>query len=300
MDLESKFEKIEKLLIKIDSKTHKISGEKIIFFKKNTIGVNFSNHQLTFNNLISWHYVIFHEYSSLNIDFITKKIEAYNLSQEEHSSNLKKLVHAFRTIFQHQMDFDQSISDREKKYFCDNWIERILGKTPPTNEEQWFKCVVKLLEISEDFFNSILNCLIEIEKSEHCEIVIEEWLKLIEVNYQPLDFERVLLKVLENLGLIEYFDSMKLTKKYYDQWKHSLKALPYGFNFEVQAYRIIESTIISQEIIPINGKDIIKIGVSPGPKILEYLKLAKTIFYETPCNKEELLIKVQHKISEKN
>lgn len=140
---------------------------------------------------------------------------------------------------------------------------------------------------------AILTCLREIAKSEHLSLVIDEWKKLVFRNYSPYDFEKILIKVLHNLGLSGYFDTNSVVKKNIASWRNDLDVLPDGFNFEVHAYKIIERFILRREVIPIDGNDLVSLGVEKGKAIPQLLIKAREIFYSNPCNKEQLLLAVK-------
>ncbi|WP_435354253.1 hypothetical protein [Emticicia sp. SJ17W-69] len=285
-----KYNYLLKICNEINNSAANISSGEIKFFEEITVIVKFSNSELCFNSLISWLYILFHENSSKNIDFIRKKITAYNISLTDDGINLKKLVHAFRTIFQHQMDFINSRSDIEKRNLCHSWYYEVIIKQEPVNETDWNICINKVLDSAIEMLNAVLTCLKEIKKSEHLSLVIDEWEKTILRNYTVHDFEKILIKVLSNLGLEGYFDTNVLVKKNINSWRKELDILPDDFNFEIYGYKILERFIIKKEIIPIDGHDLISIGFPKGKVITDLLLKAREIFYNNPCNKQELLL----------
>lgn len=285
----SKYSLLKEICNDINALTLDLSGGNIIFFKEISVTVKFTNQELCFNNLISWLYILYHEDSAKNIEFIRKKIHAYNINVSANALISKQLVHAFRTIFQHQIDFLNSKSDSEKINLCHSWFQTTISKQEPVSNEDWETCVDQLLDTAIDMMQSILVCLREIERSEHLDLVIDEWKKVVFRNYSVHDFEKILIKVLSNLGLEGYFDTYTLTKKNYSNWLRDLDVLPDGFNFEFHAYKIVERFILKKETIPIDGNDIISLGVDKGKNVLELLIKAREIFYNNPCNKKELL-----------
>jgi hypothetical protein len=232
---------------------------------------------------------LYYEASGRNLVFISKKILPYNIALSSKAEESQKIIHAFRTLFQHQMDFENSPTDIAKKNKCDSWYQSLIQKSEPTKQEEWEICVKELLDSVIEFLQTILSCLKVISQSEHIDIVIEDWTKLVYRDYSVYDFEKILVTVLKNLGLSDFFDTNTLTKKNIDSWRKELDVLPDDFNFESHAYKIIERFLLRKEIIPIDGQDILSLGVERGIRVSDLLSKAKEIFYNHPCNKEELL-----------
>lgn len=289
---ENIFSSIEALCEEINSLTEKLTSSRIIFFSEISLKVKFNHPELCFSTLVSWLYVLYQEAARRNLDFITKKFQPYRISISSNAGESKKLIHAFRTVLQHQMDFVNSQSDLAKKNLCDHWYYTLIQKNEPTTAEDWTICVNELLNSAHEYIKAILVCLKMISRNEHREIVIEEWVNLSLRDYSSYDFENVLVKVLNRLGLANIFDTNVLAKKHHSSWKKELDVLPDDFIFEEHATRIIERFIIKKEILPINGNDIIALGVAPGPRVLELLAKARDIFYNEPCSKEMLLKKL--------
>lgn len=288
-EIESKYKSIVVICGEINTLTNNICSSKILFFSDISIKVKFTNPELCFHTLISWLYILYHEASGRNLVFITKKILPYKISISNKAEESQKTIHAFRTLLQHQMDFENSPTDIAKKNKCDSWYQSLIKKIEPNRQEDWVICVNELLDSVLEFLQAILSCLKAIAKSEHIDIVIEEWTRLVYRDYSVYDFEKVLLAALQNIGLSGFFDTNYLTKKNIDSWRKELDVLPDDFNFENHAYKIIERFLLRKEIIPIDGQDILSLGIEPGKRIFDLLLKAKEIFYNQPCNKEDLL-----------
>lgn len=292
-ELKTKFDNLLALQTTINEVTTSISKGKIVFFNKISVNVSFNNNELVFNNLVSWLYVMYFEFSRKNIDFISKKITPYNIFISENALNSKRIIHAFRTILQHQMDYENSESDKTKKNLCETWCFSLIQKKEPTNPNEWLKCSYSIVESAYEFLLCLYNCLISISQNEHVDIVFNEWIQLFSRNFSKNEFEIILKKVLNNIGLLSFFDSHIITIKYFDIWRKDLEVLHDGFDFEIHAYKIIERTILKKEILPIDGNDIISLGVKPGRRVFELLIKGREIFYDCPCNKNELLDKLK-------
>lgn len=292
-EIELKYGSLTSIFNDINTVTNNLSDDKILFFSNITIKVKFSHPELCFHSLISWLYILYFEACGRNLNFITQKFLPYGISISQKADESRKTIHAFRTVFQHQMDFENSQTDIAKRNKCDSWFQSVIKKKEPINQEDWKICVNELLDSVAEFLKAIYSCLIAISKNEHLDLVVEEWTKLISRDYSVYDFEKILIVALQNLGLTGFFDTNALTKKNIDSWRKELDVLPDDFNFEIHAYKIIERFLLKKEILPIDGKDVLSLGVKEGKMVFTLLLKAREIFYNQPCNKEELLKSIQ-------
>lgn len=291
-ELEKKFKEVNQLIHVINSFTEKITNQQVRFFDSVSVGVKFKDPEHCFNTMISWLYVLFIEVGSKNVDFIKKKFVSYKISISDDANNIVKIVNCFRTIFQHNLS-NSSRSDVEKKNNCEFWFQNRINKTWPQTIDDWKNSVEYLLSEVSEFLSAINLCLIEINKREHKDLIFKEWKRIKERNHTVFEFEKVLNEVLNNHDLSAFFDSNQLTKKYINEWRKDLDILPDGFDFEESAYPIVERFILNRGIIPIDGRDLIEIGVEPGARISELLEYSKKSFKDNPCNKRELLDRVK-------
>jgi hypothetical protein len=287
--IKNKFSIINEICKQINDLTSIISYNKIEFFPSISIQIKFSNPEHCFENIISWFYVRCIEISGKNLDFIQKKMAPNNIFLSTDGLNFKRLIHAFRTMLQHNLDIVNSPRDQGIKNTCDEWIRHTIGIEKPESDDDWKKLVDRVIDDSIEYFKGIKQCLHLISESEHTDVVAEEWERITKRNYSIHEFEQVLIKVLDVLGLTDFFDPHNLTKLHSDKWMRQLEILPDNFNFQDSAYKIIENFIIENKIIPIDGHDVISIGIPKGPMVSTIINKAKELFASKPCTKEQLL-----------
>lgn len=289
-DIVNKFNQVTSICEDINIEARKIIA--IPFFEKISITVKFKNPELCFHTLIPWLYVLMHEAASRNLFFVQRKFAPYNVTISEESMQIIKIVHAFRTVLQHNMDVDQSASDQEKVKFCEVFFFTATQKAAPQDEIDWTKALNQLLSFCIEFLFAIKNCIAQMSKSENIEVIKDEWSKLIHRNYTVFDFEKILITVLNNVGLNDIFDTNKICKKEIDKWRKDLDLLKDDFNFEREATRIIERYVLKQELLPINGSDIMSLGFS-GRDVLSVMQKARELFYRSPCKTEDLITRLK-------
>lgn len=291
--VQEKYDEFLKLIDEINQKVKALNSANIIFSEKITVQVKFSEPELCFNNLISWLYILGHEATGRNLDFIVKKFNPYGIALSQTAKDINKQVHAFRTVLQHNLDLENSKSDIEKNNLCQFWFNENIQKDYPDTTAEWSKCDLLLLEQSEEFYKAVLNCVNQISSSINLDVILDDWEKVITRNHSVYEYEQVLIKALENFGLNEIFDTNIIAKKYKDEWRKDIDLLPDGFVFEVEVYKIVERFLLRKEIVPIDGNDLINLGVNRGPALMKLLIEAKNIFNEAPCSKIELLEKIK-------
>jgi hypothetical protein len=217
-----------------------------------------------------------------------KKLKITGISLSSEAQNVALLVHAVRTVTSHNMDLE-SETDQAKINYAEDWFRSIIGKRRPTDEKEWILCNNKLLEAVILYLEALLACINLLSSGEHFDIVITEWLNLVNRDYSSHDFELVLIEVLRDHGLDGIFDTTKIAHSEIGKWKEELKALKDGFDFNTEAYRIVEKFVLKKEICPVTGQDLKAIGVQPGKKMGEALVIVRAMFYDSPCIKEVLL-----------
>lgn len=286
----NKFNKIEERCKSINFLTSELLGSESFFFDDINTPLSFNHAELTFSQLISYIYVLLYEASGKNYEFIKRRIGTQKMSSEESNYDLQRIIHSFRTFYQHNLLYSKR--DQEIKNVIADWFFLVINKESAVTEEDWTRCAHALLDETNKLLDEINICIKEIGLNEHRGIILQEWLKMSKMNFSPYDFEKVLIEVLANFDMENYFDSAIITKKQFPSWKKELDLAPINFDFNTFAYKIIERYLLSKDLCPLDSKDIIDIGVE-NTKVFQLLKKAKEIFYESPCGKAELLEKLK-------
>ena len=107
----------------------------------------------------------------------------------------------------------------------------------------------------------------------------------------PAEFDAVISVVASDLGLT-HLDIPKFRALHYERWLRQLELLSGGYEFEVEARRLIEFVVVSDvaTAMPITGRDVIdEFGLEPGPGVYASLLRARELFIAEPCGRDELL-----------
>jgi isoleucyl-tRNA synthetase len=135
-----------------------------------------------------------------------------------------------------------------------------------------------------------------IDADESKSQIIQEWSNRVARHHPPEAFDKIIATVANDLGR-EYLDVVRLRNRFYDRWKQELESRKSGYDFEVEARKLVEHALLNvmTPVLPITGADILEsFSVEPGPKIGELLRHARMIYESEPCAKQELLDKLRH------
>lgn len=246
--------------------------------------------------VVSWFYVHYYEVGKVNVNFLRSYFDVYDLDPNEKLLIHYTLVDKLRTYFQHNLDLGKP-RDREIQTYCENWFKINSGTLVPDEDDEWFECLLCFLVEGLEFFDSLRKCIRKIEQDESKDQILRNWEIYQKRYHPPHEFDDLIEKVAVDMGR-DYFDHIKFRKRYYDKWVKELSLLQYGYDFEVEARRLIEHCIINDTmaVLPITGNDIINRfkSIEPGPKVGELLEKAKKIYEDNPCKKEELLRQLEH------
>ena len=249
--------------------------------------------ELGFIRVVSWLYVMYIDIkkNSKNIQFLSQ--QHLLLGYQNHIENVNRL----RTYFQHQITPTGSIQDRdtETKEWCNNFFNDIIKKNYPESEDEWTDVLNALLEGSMDI-NDKINASLETLKKDSTNRRIDVWKKQLQNTHEKYEFEVVFRATIADIGL-ETLDAYTLTEQNLTKWRKQLEKLEDSYNFNYELRKIIEQDLIEQKIPPpVNGDDFINVGIEKGIRLKQALTLAREIYYQSPCNKEQLIKAVIEKL----
>lgn len=205
-----------------------------------------------------------------------------------------KRVGRLRTYLYHNLDPTKP-RDLHVLKTCEEWIRRQCGTAEPDNDHQWHTCLIAILRESTLFLQKLLKALRGIERDEWIEDLLDKWNLLRKSYYPPHKFDELVGIVAQDMGR-EYIDPQRVRKRYYDEWIREITLISGDFDFEIEARKLIEHTLLFETtpVLPITGLDIMKeFNIPPGPSVGEHLERARKIFLSNPCPGNELLGKLR-------
>ena len=246
--------------------------------------------ELGFILTVSWLFVLYYEAGRVEAAFLSKRLTVYEIDLGPDIADHPQLVRAMRTYLQHNLDSSKA-SDRATKSKCEAWLDRQCGTPVPGGPEHWAGCLRGLLCQALEFVGALLQVVRRIEQDESREEICREWVFRIERYHPPHQFEVLISEVAADMGR-DNIDPVQLRTRFYNRWTGELSLLGPGYDFEVEARKLIEYALLTlaTPVLPITGKDIIEVlGVAPGPEIGRLLDRAHGIYRDSPCSRETLL-----------
>ncbi len=256
----------------------------------------FGHSELGFIRMTSWLFAHYHEVGSVSIKFLEEKFVLYNIEGGESLSKHLGMVRDMRTFLQHHMDLER---DRNEKVFksCQEWLCNCCGSGIPSKEEQWSKCLNQLCVDANAFMDAILSVVREVEADESRESIALEWRHRLDRSHKPHEFDPIIQIASRDMG-VENLDVIGFRKKFYNNWVSKLQYISLPYDFASEARKLVESSFLAHfsDTMPINGEDIIALGLNPGPEVRRHLEWAKISFSLKRCDKNELLMRVTERL----
>jgi hypothetical protein len=289
----------------INNKSNDISNNEITAFSPITIRkpeLSIAIHG--FYTTISWLYIAYYEAGKTSIDFLTEFADSLGILSRSDIQKHLFLIHSFRTYLQHNMN-SLSKEDNAKISCCQHWIQISLesagtdiDSTWPESEKQWEVLISKLLVEATKFMKSLHSTIIAISSDEFSKDIVNTWISRSRRAHSPFEYDRIIELAASDMGFIS-IDPIILRKRFYEKWEKKIKLFRDGFNFELEARKMVEQTLLNEENLPlpISGADIMsELGIAAGPDLRKVMKMALRYYCEMPCSKKELMKRLRDTI----
>lgn len=250
--------------------------------------------ELGFIRVVSWLFVQYFETGKLGTEFIGELASARNLENVNLIQQHRVRVQYLRTYCQHNLKPAEEHS-QELQTCCEIWFKEHCGTHAPSDEAHWENILNALLDEAKDYFEFIQKVLRTIEKDDSFAQIIEQWELRISRFHAPFKFDEVILAVAADWGR-DNIDAIKFRKRFYDKWRKEFEVRTDNCNFECEARKLVELAFLNEQenVLPISGTDVMEtFDVPPGKDVGEILKMARELFKENPCNREDLLLQIK-------
>lgn len=215
-------------------------GNVVFFSKVNVIRPNFVNEELSFIRLITWLYTLYFEAGKDSL-----KVIKSSMSQDSKTQYTKhsKLVNSFRTMLHHNLDRTSSRDFKIEKD-CHAWMKSVCNKTIPTSEVDWKNCSAQLIEEAYSVLSAIASELeLMTDSPAQKEIFIFNWMASKDKSLKPYVYDKI---ISGSLALINQkdIDVVSYRQKYYEDWNKNILLLSSDANYENEAIKMVESSIV--------------------------------------------------------
>jgi hypothetical protein len=238
----------------------------------------------------SWLYCLYFEAGRVSLTFLRRLGEAYSLVDREAADKHVEAVRCLRTELHHNLGFADS--DLAARTAAEGWRRQACGTALPQTLEQWRACYDRIVNDAHAFLDGVDTVVRRIESDgDGARQNIDEWLRRLNRNWTGSAFDRLIDDAKYRLAR-EALHTVSFRNKHVDKWRKHLELMEDGFNFEFEATRLIEKTLLDEDsvLLPITGRDVIEaIEVKPGPEVAILLEEARRHFEVHRCAKADLL-----------
>ena len=250
--------------------------------------------ELAFYQIITWLYALYYEAGRVSLLFLIEKVSAYGLQGDADHHRHYEDVGRLRTYLQHNLNLD-SKHDLETQQRCEEWFLKRCGTAMPGIDNEWRQCSNVILKESEAFLSALVGCVRRIEGDEASKTIVEQWSIRLRRFHPKEEFERLVAIVIKDIGQ-EFLDVNRLAAQHYDRWSKNLRSRSADFDFDSEARKLIEQTILNEAELPlpITGQDIMReFGIPSGQEVGRILRKARSLYLQSPCNKEQLISRLR-------
>lgn len=247
-----------------------------------------------FLRAVSWLYCLYFEAGRVSLIFLRRLGEAYSLMDRDAADKHVEAVRCLRTELHHNLGFADS--DLAARTAAEGWRRRACGTALPQTSEQWRACYDRLVDDAHAFLGGVDTVVRRIESDGDGALQhIDDWLRRLNRNWTGAAFDPLIDDAKYRLAR-EALNTVAFRNRHVEKWKKQLDLLEDGFDFNIEATRLIERTLLDEDsvVLPITGRDVIDtLGVKPGPEVGALLREARRHFEVHRCAKEDLLAYLQ-------
>jgi len=238
----------------------------------------------------SWLYCLYFEAGQVSLTFLRRLGEAYSLMDRESSDRHVEAVRCLRTELHHNLGFaDSDLAARTK---AENWRRKACGTVLPQTPDHWRNCYERIVDDAHNFLSRVDMVVRRIESDgDGAQQHIDEWLRRLNRKWAAPAFDPLIEDAKYRLAR-ESLNTVAFRNRHVDKWRKHLDLLEDGFDFEFEATRLIEKTLLDEDsvVLPITARDVMNsIGVKPGPDVGALLEEARRQFEVHRCGRDDLL-----------
>lgn len=280
-------ERIQTLLIIINKTAEENNKLQPVFKLQSIPSLTFTCYEAGFLRIVSWLYMVFYEAGRADTIFLLEKMKGFELDKDGIYKDYYKLIHALRTNLQHSMNFQNQRNDALKQA-TELWFIKQIHISYPRTSAEWRKCLRMLLIEALSLFEAMEKMVQIIISDDDSKQLILSWNQDASHFHEPSDFDQIIYNVAHEIGI--QIDVVKHRNKYFELWTKKIEVLPAGYDFESEARKMVQKTLLEDPPIPVTTSEIMKeLKITAGPIVGYYLKQAKQLYFDSPCSREQLL-----------
>jgi hypothetical protein len=240
-----------------------------------------------FLQLVSWAYVTIVENGEPNLRCVLRHFSGQRLDNKR-VGEIRDTIVCLRTFLQHSLAYG-SDHDRVTLNKACSWFEITIGRRQPERND-FEACIRGLLLECHALIDDLLQFLRNVGRDKFRDIVIQQWVDARERTWPRHKFDAIVARVLHDLGRsdlkVEVVCSQNLK-----EMNDVLAASASLDDREAMLARFVEQRICQRYPLPlpVSARDLIALGVPPGPQIREILCTLLERFESGLHDRNELL-----------
>jgi hypothetical protein len=238
--------------------------------------------------LISWAYITFVEAAEPSIRIVARLGNGVRVRVDGLTA-VRSNVAALRTFEQHRLDVGSSHDKETISLACD-WYDRACGHRQPENED-FERCIAQLLAELVAALETVGVFLRAVATDEFRDLIVRQWRNLAEQQWPKHRYETLVAAVIDRLGRRDLRPEV-VTQRLLSSMQQTLAATSDDVDREAVILAHIERQIREEfpREMPIDGRDIVAMGVPPSAKVGNVLGQLKAHFAANDSSREELLV----------
>lgn len=239
---------------------------------------DFSHAQSAFLITTLWTSAWYKEAWSVSHNWLSS--QAVALGHTVPDDKFVQVLGRLRTFLVHHVDRSRSRDGRTEK-ICFAWFEGACGSAMPEGDDEWRKCLARLLSQNEAHTRFILAIAKAVEKSADREMLVDQWRSALERGDYPR-YQQSLQEAAGDLGLERLGDRElnRIHEQNRHRWETAVSQLPHEADFakamRIQAERALLADTAGS--LTISAADVMGLlSLSPGAEVAQALRLAQVL-----------------------
>lgn len=243
--------------------------------------------ELNMLRLVSWFYMTFIESAEPNGRIILRLAKGLRMNMDK-LIQARGVAGALRTFEQHRLDA-ASPHDKSTMNLACEWYENACGRRQPESEDVE-RCILRLLLDIISGLEDIVAFLNAVVRDDFRSVLLHQWRDLADKQWPKHRFESIVSKVINDIGRMDLRADV-VTEKLLSDLQSVLAATSDEVDKEAIIRSLIERRVLNEfpKEMPVNGKDILELGVLRGPQVAQVLAELKAIFASKNSSRESLL-----------
>lgn len=250
--------------------------------------------EASYLRLTSWCYVLLFEVGRVTIPFLLS-LPSNEGRADRNLLSVRRNVRSIRTFCFHNLGFTEHDVQLSRK--ARDWHREKCGTDTPKRRQEWRNCFRSLCA---DVSGVIAHCHGTVDhviaSPEDGEGAIAELIKRLDRDWPAHRFDRFVEDILVQMD--RKLNVTAFRNQHLSNWREYLGCLPQGDDIETEIIQLIERDVLNffHEILPIDGRDILNLGVPQGHLVDWYLLKAREFMLNGNRSREWLLELIRQEI----